>query len=85
MISHDTRVAAYGIAAAIAQPVFGVNGPFLFNRFGLNVPEAVAAGCVVGAAVSCGVAEMILRIRHRRVAIAPVAQVRHEARPHAAA
>ena len=61
-----------GLALIIGEIVFGVNGMFLFSRFGLNVPESIATGVVFGAAVGYCVASIALAIRHREPAAARV-------------
>jgi hypothetical protein len=59
-----------GLAVTIGEIVFGVNGPFLFERFGFNVPLAVTGGVVVGAAVGYCVAAILLGFRHHERAVA---------------
>jgi hypothetical protein len=53
---------ANGIGIAIGECTLAVNGPLLFNRFGLNVPEAAAVGCAVGAAVGYVLANMAFKM-----------------------
>ncbi|HJT87371.1 MAG TPA: hypothetical protein VJ732_05930 [Bryobacteraceae bacterium] len=72
-MSLETPALANGLGVAIGECIFGVNGPFLFNRFGLNVPEAVATGCVLGAALGVAVAGILLRLGHKKPAPARVA------------
>lgn len=57
-----------GLGAIIGEIVVGVNGPFLFERFGLNVPEAITCGVLVGAAAGVCVTAAALAIRHREPA-----------------
>jgi hypothetical protein len=57
-----------GIGVAIGQCLFGVYGPFLFNRFGLHDAAAAATGVLVGAAVGYGVAAAAWHVRHREPA-----------------
>jgi hypothetical protein len=72
--SERKRVLANGIGIAIGECTLAVNGPFLLNRFGLNVPEAAAVGCAVGAAVGYGLANMASRCATER---APIRRCRH--------
>ena len=67
-LSAEAPTLVKGLAAIIGEIVVGVNGPFLFERFGLNVPEAITSGVVVGAAVGVCAASAILAIRHREPA-----------------
>jgi len=60
----DTAPLVKGLGLVVGEIVVGVNGMFLFSRFGLNVPEAVTAGVLLGAAVGYGVAAASLWIRH---------------------
>lgn len=50
-----------GLFVGIGMAVFGLNGPWLFQRFGLNVPEAAAVGVLAGVAVGAGVAHLLVR------------------------
>ena len=59
-----------GLAVIVGEIVFGVNGPFLFERFGWNVPLAVTGGVLVGAAVGYCVAALVLGLSHRERVIA---------------
>lgn len=54
-----------GLGVLIGECVVGLNGPFMFSRFGLNVPEAVATGVVLGAIVGYTVAALGWQLRHR--------------------
>jgi hypothetical protein len=58
---------ANGIGIAIGECTLAVNGPFLLNRFGLNVPEAAAVGCAVGAAVGYGLANLAFKMCHGKL------------------
>lgn len=57
----DKRKLIDGLFVALGVTVFGLNGPFLFQRFGLNVPEAAAAGTVAGAVIGAGLARLLVR------------------------
>ena len=59
-----------GAAVIVGEIVFGVNGPFLFERFGANVPLAITSGVLVGAAVGYCVAAVVLGLSHRERAVA---------------
>jgi len=50
----------------IGEAVLGLNGPFLFQRFGMNVPGAAAVGALVGAVAGYQIAEALLRVRSRK-------------------
>jgi uncharacterized membrane protein YadS len=67
-LSSQAPTLIKGLAAIIGEIVVGVNGPFLFERFGLNVPEAIASGVLVGAAVGVCAAAAILAVRHQEPA-----------------
>ena len=43
----------------------GLNGPWLFQRFGLNIPSAAAVGTVIGAALAYGFADAWMRSQNR--------------------
>jgi hypothetical protein len=64
----ETSVLIKGIGIAIGQCIFGVYGPFLFNRFGLPDGAAAATGVLVGAAVGYGVAVAAWHVRYREQA-----------------
>jgi len=70
-LSAETPTLIKGLAAIIGEIVVGVNGPFLFERLGLNVPEAIVSGVLVGAAAGVSIAAAILALRHRKPATAP--------------
>lgn len=59
-----------GLAVIVGEIVFGVNGPFIFERFGWNVPLAVTGGVLVGGVVGYCVAALVLGIRHHERATA---------------
>jgi hypothetical protein len=71
-MSHNpadgTSALIKGIGVAIGECIFGVNGPFLFDRFGLHNGSAAAIGVLVGAAVGYGVAFAALHVRYREQA-----------------
>lgn len=69
------KTLAEGLGIVFGECVFALNGPFLLNRFGFNVPEAAAVGCVVGAAVGYGFAEFFLRIRNSKYAVSSMPAV----------
>ena len=74
-VSPYRKELATGLGIAIGECVFAVNGPFLFNRFALTVPEAAAVGCVVGAAVGYGFADFAFRFRNGRHGVSSVTAV----------
>ena len=64
-LTNETSALVVGLGIAIGECIFGVNGPFLFNRFGLNVPGAALLGVLMGAAVGYSAMTAALRF-HRR-------------------
>jgi Na+-translocating ferredoxin:NAD+ oxidoreductase RnfA subunit len=84
MNSKDTDMLAKGLAVIVAEIALGVNGPFLFERFRLYLPLAIATAVVLGAAVGYGVAALLLRASNREHAAAPVPAVQQKAHPKAA-
>lgn len=83
-ISTQTPTLIKGLGAIVGEIVLGVNGPFFFERFGLNVPEAILSGVLLGAAVGVCVASAGLAIRHRKPATATSRGVAVAAHPHRA-
>ena len=59
--SQKPSALVIGLSLIIGECVIGVNGPFLFSRIGMNVPESVATGVLVGATIGFGLAEAGLR------------------------
>jgi hypothetical protein len=84
MSSNDTRALVKALGVVIGEISFGVNGPFFFSRFGLNVPEAVATAVVIGAAIGYETAAAWFWVSHRERAAAPVPAVRQKTHPRAA-
>ena len=84
MSSDKSDLLVKGLAVVIAEIAFGVNGPFLFERFGLYLPLAIATAVVLGAAVGYGAAAVLLRVSHRDRAVSPAPAVRHKPHPKAA-
>lgn len=64
--AHEKMVLAGGLGIAAGEFVFGVEGPFLLTRFGLNPPEAAALGTMMGAAFGYGTANFLARRRSRK-------------------
>lgn len=83
-ISTQAPTLIKGLGATVGEIVFGVNGPFLFERFGLNVPEAILTGVLLGAVLGVGGAYAGLAIRHRKPATATSRGVAVVAHPHRA-
>jgi hypothetical protein len=66
-LSQETAALIAGAGIAIGECVFGVNGPFLFERFGYNTGISALFGVFTGAVVGYGAAVTILRVlRHEK-------------------
>ena len=46
-LTNETSALVVGLGIAIGECIFGVNGPFLLSRFGLNVPGAAVLGVLI--------------------------------------
>lgn len=53
-----------GLGVIIGECVFGLNGPFLFERYGLSTPIAITAGVMLGAVAGFCAAALGLSFRH---------------------
>lgn len=62
----EKRTLAKGFGVMMGEMIFGLNGPWSFHGFGLNIPEAAAVGWLVGAAVGYECVDAWLRMRRRR-------------------
>ena len=58
-----------GAGIAVGEAFFAVNGPFLFNRFGLSDSVAAFTGVLTGAVIGFGVAAAVCRYRAREAAV----------------
>jgi hypothetical protein len=76
MTSNNSQTLVKALGVTVGEIAFGVNGPFFFERFGLNVPEAVATAVVIGAALGYGTAAMLFWASHREHVATPVRAVR---------
>lgn len=47
---------------------FGVNGPFLFERFGISTPVAILTAVVIGAGVGVGLVAIVQALGHHEPA-----------------
>ena len=83
-LSAEKPTLIKGLAAIIGEIVVGVNGPFLFERFGLDVPVAIASGVAVGAVAGVSIASIVLALRHREPVRAKAPGVPADAHPHRA-
>jgi hypothetical protein len=63
---RSTLIKAVG--TAIGECVFGLNGPFLFNRFGQNDAAAAIFGVLTGAAVGYCLARAGLHVYRQQPA-----------------
>ncbi len=84
MNSKQSQLLAKGLGILLGEAVFAVNGPFLFCRFGLNVPLAAAAGCLVGAHIGYFVTALMYWVRNWRPVVTPLPMVKHGPKPHPA-
>ena len=84
MVSNKAEALIMGLGAIVGEIGFGVNGPFLFERFGLYVPVAVATAVVIGAWVGCASAALLYRLSQREHAATPAPAIRQTAHPKAA-
>lgn len=73
--STQKQELAKGLGIALGECLFGLYGPFLFQRFGLNIAEAAAAGALIGAVVGYGIADAILRVRNKRHSVSSVPEI----------
>jgi len=72
VFSSEKQLLIKGLGVAMGECLFGLGGPFLFDRFGMNIPEGAAIGCAVGAFIGYGVADMLLRQRNRKYGVSTV-------------
>lgn len=59
----------------MGECLLALAGPFLFQRFGLNIPEAATVGCVLGACLGFAAARGILRMLNTGFAPASVMEI----------
>lgn len=83
-LSSQTSTLVKGLGVVIGEIAVGVNGPFLFERFGLNVPVAIASGVLVGAAIGFCIATVGLALWHREPALSKTHTVTVDPHPHRA-
>ena len=74
-VSTEKQQLLKGAGVAMGECVLGLSGPFLFDRFGLNIPEGAAIGAAVGAFIGYGVADILLRYRNRKYGVSTVPEV----------
>ena len=75
MSSIEKQILTKGLGVFIGECLLGLYGPFLFQRFGLNVPAAAAAGAVTGAILGYVVADKLLRYQARRHPVSAVPDI----------
>lgn len=75
MTSTQKQILAKGLGVFIGECFLGLNGPFLFQRFGLNVPVAAAVGAVAGAILGYGVADKWLGLLRNRWQVPSVSEI----------
>jgi hypothetical protein len=71
-VTRESSLLIKALGVVIGECLFGLYGPLLFIHplrwFEINLPEAIAIGVLVGAAVGYGVAAAALRLRRRETA-----------------
>ena len=77
--AHETL--AKGLGVAVGEIALGVNGPFIFCRFGLYVPIAVATALVIGAALGYFIVSVVQWAGHKAPAITPITAAHQELQP----
>lgn len=82
--SGQLQLLAKGFGMMMGEAIFAVNGPFLFCRFGLNVPLAAAAGGLLGAPVGYAFTALLLWVKNRKPAVTLAPVVKHRPIPRAA-
>lgn len=75
VLSIEKQLLLKGAGVAIGECLFGLSGPFLFDRFGLNIPEGAAIGAAVGAFIGYGVTDALLRYRNRKYGVCEVPEI----------
>jgi hypothetical protein len=73
--SFEKQVLVRGLGVAVGECLFAMAGPFLFQRFGLNIPESAAVGCLLGAGVGFGVVDRILHLRKAQMGVSIVHEI----------
>jgi len=63
--SSEKQLLAKGSGVAIGEWIFGIEGAFLFSRFGLSPPVAAAVGTMLGAALGYEAANFLVHTRRR--------------------
>lgn len=84
MSSNNSETLVKALGVLIGEIAVSVNGPFLFDRFGVYVPIAVAMAAVIGAAAGYGIAAILYRVNHREHVVTPVPAMRRKQHPKAA-
>jgi len=73
--SLQKQVLVKGLGVALSECLFALNGPFLFQRFGFNVPAAALTGCLVGAGIGYAAAAALLHSWNRRHGVSSVPEL----------
>ena len=76
MTSGNSQALIKGLAVIVGEIALGVNGPFLFGRFGFYVPIAIVTAVMIGAAAGYVVASVALWARHKERALTTAPAVR---------
>jgi len=82
MSSTQKQILVRGLGVFIGECLLGLNGPFFFQRFGLNMPAAAAAGAAAGAVLGYLIADRSLNYLATRQ---PVSEVPEITKPEVAA
>ena len=75
VFSSEKQSLLKGVGVAMGECLFGLSGPFLLGRFGLNIPEGAAIGAAAGAFIGYAVTDLLLRYRNRKYGVSAVPEV----------
>ena len=70
-LTKEMATAIRGVGIAIGECLFGVYGPFLFNRFGQSDPVSAIFGVLSGAAIGYVASATLIHFYRRQPAAQP--------------